>query len=761
MKLYKLIGPCIVLLLPVAMFLCLTSKQANGQITLSNNTVSLNAISDNFGYQPWFPDISVTGTGTLSKGACSGDAVLCGMLNAAFSPSTTAPSTLTLYFSEFSFLGVTNGTYTADQTITGSSGCAANCVVHITLVLAPRSTLYQPTVTSPAGSFVNCNTGGGGTRTTYRQWAFWTNSDGTFDNCPWSPDQVPGGTFEPPGATITYPDGNFGAVVFQLTNAAFGFAADFVAQDSAATAWNAASDSTRFASGQGDGTRHIWKRTGNTAAIEFGNGPGSLPPFGIFDPLDKDVYYYTTGVDNFIHKVTLGAPPNGWVDNAAFYTYPGTGPIKFGGNMAMSKDGWLAFLTVDSISTDNKIGLLNTRSPATAFLTASFPNDLYSPKAISLSPGVDTSTGCRYILKNDVPQDPPAHIEGMEFLKFCSGDTAITHWAYHPRKSQFAFSGPFPGLGGACDGAAYKRSECTSGSHYSMVEVGGRQFFSEIVPNSSMPTSHALLLIAAGDKMNVPVETDAAGGQYATFSLSAQISDTHHSAATNAPVVVVSLDSDVGTGPSAGPTGPIVWWITGATTASPIHVTISQSCGDGTDARCPAGYNGSNGDVILVSGIWGITGFTGQVGHHGLCTIANLAMDKKSFDCAATIGVGTYTALSGEITANAKPASIAYQNQNLVFTYPSDFFTSHTYTVRRVNVGRSPGYASRYSSQSYNDQLHTNMSQDGQYMYWETNMGYPGEIVLMMAATGYVPPPLVTGSVLGGKVVMSGKMVIH
>lgn len=734
------------------MFFCL-SPRAYGAISLSNTTITKTWIGDNFGDAPWLPDIAITGTGNVSLGACTGATQVCGNIGASFS-SASSPSTLKLYFTMFSLLGVANGTYTGHQTITGSSGCAATCIVDITITLLPRSSLYQPTVTNQAGGiFTGC-----GTQTTYRSWTFWPNQDGTFDTCGILPSQVPGGTFPFPGALGTFTDANVGGTVTQLIAPKFGFLSEVSANDAAATTWNV--DGTRFFTSQQNGDAHIWLSSNNT--IEFGTSNTLPTGGGTWTTSNPSVYYYVTGVDNFIHKIVLGTGPNGWVDTI-HYTYPGLGPIKFGGNMQMSKDGFVAFLTCDGGGScpsqgDNKICMLDVNNVATNPCTTAFPDAYYSPKTLVLSTGRDSVTGYYYLGKYDVPQDPPGHIEGLEILKWKPGDVNISHSHYHPIQRFYKNNSPFPGLGGACDAATYLLSICRPGAaHLTTVEIDGRQFISTLSDSSEQATSVVLELFAAGDKMDVPVEVDAAGGQYATFSVSPQLADTHVSCATFAPVCAVSMDSD---SPEGGPAGsPITWWITAATTATPIHLTTTQSCGDGTDPRCPSAFAGSNGDVVPVSGIYGITGFTSQVGANGLCTVANLNGAKTEWDCAGTVGVGTYTASSGVIVQNIKPSNHSYQGRNLTFDY-TNLLTLHTYNVIVGPNMRSLTYTTRYTD-SYYGQGHTSLDMQGKNMNFTSNMGFAEQLTMFRVGSGYTPPPIVTGSIISGKTVISGKWVIH
>jgi hypothetical protein len=710
------------------------------QITLATNTASFRWIGENFNGGPWAPDIGVTGSGTLSQGACTGDAQLCSALNAHFSPGI-APSTLSLWTQTFTMWTFV-GTAVSHLTINSTSGCASNCVIDITYVGQLRSTLWPPTIISPSGLFNGCNT-----KTTYNGWTFWDN-----DTCTWLPDQAPGGTFAFPGAGNSYTDGNFGGIAYQLTNPGFGFdGATTNSKDSNASNWN--SDHSRFITEQEDGFFRIWNTASKT--VEFGSGT-LLPVYDYtWDCCNPDVYYYVNLTDTHIHKVVLGTGPNGWSDDANFYVYPGTGPINFGMAMQASKDNFLAFKTLDDAGTpgsgspDRKICLLNLNDLSVNPCTTTFPSNLYSPKAVSLSVGVDSVTGYRYVIKNDVVQDGPGHITGEEFLKWKPGDVNITHWVYWPVHNNSRQTA-FPGNGGACNETLYLAQECSAEGHLTMVEVDGRQFVNTLVVPNQQPNSVALLLIAAGDLMTTPVELGTGGGQYATFSICPENCDTHPSAAQLAPVVAVDIDGDVGLS-----NGPITWFVTAATAATPIHITVTQSCGG-----CPLGYSGANGDVVLIGSLYNITGLTEQVGANGLCTVANLSGTGRDFDCAGTVGGGTYTnsPTPGVVTKNVKPPTGSYQGEILIFDY-TNLFRNHTYTVKRWGKMRTITYITG-TLDSYYGQGHVNIDPSGTLFNYGSNFGFPSQLVMMMGSTGYNRYTITPATINIGPDASSGSLAI-
>src|SRR5260221_7858664 len=245
------IRTCVIFLIAFA------AANAQAQITLSLNTVSVRWIGDNFNGGPWFPDISITGSGTLSQGTCTGNTTLCNALNSTFTPSTAAPATLTLWTQTF-VLGAFVGTALSHLTINSTNGCAANCVIDITYVGQPRSSLWAPTIVSPGGSFSGCST-----TTTYNGWVFWDH-----DICNWLPDQAPGGTFQRPGTHSSYVDGNFGGSPTQVNDPGFGYDARITnSKDSAGTDWN--TDHSRFLTEYESGRFLIWKTA--TKTVEFGS----------------------------------------------------------------------------------------------------------------------------------------------------------------------------------------------------------------------------------------------------------------------------------------------------------------------------------------------------------------------------------------------------------------------------------------------------------------------------------------------------------
>jgi hypothetical protein len=159
---------------------------------------------------------------------------------------------------------------------------------------------------------------------------------------------------------------------------------------------------------------------------------------------------------------------------------------------------------------------------------------------------------------------------------------------------------------------------------------------------------------------------------------------------------------------------------------------------------------------VLITAIKGLTGFTSQVAANGKCVISSLAVDKKSFDCSGTTGVGAFVPDSGIVETNDLPSVRPYQTECLVFDY-TNLLINGTYTVTRCGKSRAISMAGRYSVNGYNEQGHHNISPDGKYMLYETNFGLADQMVLVTGLTGYTPPPLITGSGIFGQAKVFGK----
>jgi hypothetical protein len=693
-------------------------------ISLSTNKVSLKWIGDYFGDGPWGPDITIAGTGTLSLGTCTGSALLCTALvgtPTVFS-TATAPATLTIGFDELaccvSDVRAFVGTAVSHLTVNSTDGCASNCTIDVTYTAIPRSSMNQPTMVYPGGFCNGCNA-----KTTNQGWAFWDN-----DLAKPLPSQVPGGTFAFPGAGNSYTDANFGTVVRQLNNPVActlsSCTVNVMVNDAAGLAWNA--DNSYFMTQQYNGFFRVWDYA--SGAIIYGAGTG-FPGFVNWDSVNPNVLYYFSG--NTIHKVTLVSSPDTWTDTV-LYTYGGAGNILNGSNTNVTPDEWWTFFA----PTDRVICIINLANVSQVPCTDPIDAAIFGVKSTRIFPNYDSATGYRYVVALDSDYINPPGINGNIYYRWKPGDAKITFSHFAPKQRYYRYHPPAPPLSlsnnGVCNQPDFVAGHCQQFAHEAVVEVAGRQFeFIGGYTGYAMSVTNNIQLVAAGSAMDVPNELGTGGGMYAAFS-SLVNGDNHTSCATKAPTCLMTNDQDI-----LPP--PVVWWISGATTASPIHITI---CADGTNPNCPSGYTGSNGDVVLITAIYGITGFTSQVGANGKCTIANLGVDKKSWDCAGTTGVGTFKADSGIVEINNLPAVQPYQTEMLLFDY-GRLFIDGTYKVIRVAKHRSISMADRYSADGYESQAHPLLSQDGTKVVWGTNFGYADQLVVMTALTGYTPPPTV------------------
>jgi len=812
----------IVLLL---MVLCL-SPRAQGQMAPTTNTVNWSWIGNNYGDGPWSADIPITGNGTLSLGVCSGpdganSDLLCTALKggATIFTAASAPSTLVLGFDVngccIGNTGAFVGTTHANLTIVGSNGCSGNCVIAVTYVAIARTQLDQPVITSQSGLFNGCTA-----TSVFNSWFFWDH-----DLCTFPPSQTPGGTAVFPGAGNSYTDGNFGTVVTQLNNPTYGNVVENMANDAAGSVWNI--DSSYFMTQIIGGTFHVWDRVAK--AIVYGDGARTFPGYVNWSPVDPKAFYYTTG--STIRKVTLGLddgnsggdPHSVWTDSLIF-TYSGTGPIFNGSNDNITPDGYMSYFS----NPDLKLCAVNLFNTSLNICTDPIDPAIWSTKGVRITPGFDSVTGYRYLVKGDSNNciACTVHLIGDDWYKWKLGDTKIVHSHFQP-KQRFYRAAPPAGQtanGGVCLQADYTAGgtgHCQPAAHEAFVEIGGREFVLTQFSGSNNPQIMQVQSIGTTDNMATPAEVG--GGAYASFSTGINLSDSHVGCSDFHPVCVFENDTDVFDGGGSGG-APITWMVVGADNTGAggtIHVKVDSAIqqpdwqathaytegvvirpltgnagfytfsvahlGDGTsggsppawnqtpggtttdgtvtwttidvDSRFPPKYPGANGDNIWITGIFGISGLTSQAGNHGKCTIANLAADHRSWDCSGTTPSGTWTAATGIVLRDILPAANSYQAEILFFDY-TNLFTSHTYGVKRVAKHRSITYTDRYSSSGYYSQGHPNVSPDGKHLLWNTNMGYPDELVLMMADTGYVPPPAVTGTVINGNTVLRGKIVL-
>jgi hypothetical protein len=393
-------------------------------------------------------------------------------------------------------------------------------------------------------------------------------------------------------------------------------------------------------------------------------------------------------------------------------------------------DGWAAFWTIGGA--DQVVGLLNLNNTSQVYFTSQYSNALWGGMVhgtVCVTPGIDTVTGYRYIIRATQGLTGAFGFEGVETLGFCtsalcgglgSSIVRLNNWPILSSAVQFPASGsqipaitypPFH-----CTDATFITGLCHIGAHGAYVAVNGRQFVNlNFDTGSYFQGWIGMFLIASGDLMGVPAE--AGGGLYAQFPIWG-FSDTHGVCSSSIPICTFNTDSDLVQTP--GVITPS-FLVTNGTTASPIVVTSSPN------------YSGMNGDSLLFGGVKGLTGL------NGVSTVGGLS--GATFNAGGTTGGGTYTAGTGMFTLNAKPPAAPYQNEIIQFDYTHLLDVSPTYKVTRINKARAEGYNDSYVDSAYYLQVHVNCNPAQTLCSYNSNMGFPDSMGVFMVNTGSSPPP--------------------
>jgi hypothetical protein len=710
----------IALLLLLGTIALFESTPAHAQVTISPTSLTFDWVGNGFGDEPWPQLITVTGNGTVSWGSCSGDSVLCNIINEpSFSNNlpVTAPGNLYIrMIGGVGFLTSTGvGTRVSTVTLTPSTSCPGGCNITVTLnTHAP----VAPTIATVSGSQAGCSSG------TFESGA------GTYyglPNCNFLPDMVPGGTFPQPGVGGSYVDANFGATVKQVTDPTTPHST--ICNDSGASNWN--SNGTYFCVQSLGGNFSFI----NAATLVADYTQAQITTFHFWDQTNPNVYYYFDGGVPVIHKCTLGVPPA--ISCVNQFTYSGAAStITNGNNCNASKDNWVAFWTVGGA--DQKVGIVNLANPAQTYLSPQYSNALWGGMVhgeACISVGIDSVTGFRYIVRATNGLTGAFGTEGVEILGYCANSTCggpgttlvrLNNWPVNPTQVQFPASGSqtpaitFPAF--HCDDTCFIAGFAKIGAHGCYVEVSGQQFIQlNIQTGTPFMAWVVLMKESSGDLMYVPAE--AGGGTYAQFPIWG-FSDTHNSCSSVSPLAGMDTDSDLVQNAN---TNVPSFLITNATTASPIVVTSSSN------------YTGANGDSILAAGVKGLSGL------NGVWTVG--ALTGATLNAVGTTGSGTYTGSTGVFTKNIKPPVQPYQNEIMVFDYTHILDGSPSYTVTRLAKARSMPFSQSYTNDSpYYLQSHVNFSPDMTKFNFNSNLGFPDSMAVFMGFTSVAPtnPALTT-----------------
>jgi hypothetical protein len=505
-----------------------------------------------------------------------------------------------------------------------------------------------------------------------------------LDTCDPITDQRPGGTFTPPALGASYVDAQFGATVKRIAGGP-----NLFRYHDYATIPPCNINDTRCFISRGDGTRDIVNPSDGSvvhSAVTPGNGFD-------WDKSDPTIYYYFTG--KTIRKVVLPA-----LTDTLVHTYPGTSAtIDSGGTGGLSKDNWWVYKTD---ATDKQVCAINldnvAQNPCASYNVSPA---LGVVDFVQISKGTSVSTGKRYVFVGGINYTP--------MFQFADADSSLTAFGRMPAKPSEVWYSSAPLYETTCTDAVATSGWCYKTEHQDTVEIGGEQYLAFGFQQSNPFLGHALLAkIAAGDLMTTASE--AGGGGYYNLPQTNGNFGMHPGCAKQGPFCVFEKY------PSPTVTS---FKITNATNATPIVITSDPA------------YTGINGNVVLINNVGG------NLAANGKCTVAGLS--GATFNCSGSVGNGTYTSGTGAYTLDATPATSSHGFELYV--------TVGLNAVRRVAIHRSVPFSNTYTEVGgYYSQPRTPISATGNYLYPDSNMGYPDGVGVFQITTGL--PGAVQGGVL-------------
>lgn len=673
---------------------------------------------------------AIGGTGNITLGPCStisdpnnlcGNGAVQTMLvsptqnaDGSYNPTTTAPALLLVYWNGYGANAAAAGTHTI------SLGPIASTGFSVTLTLSLKIVANTPAiVTSPNGLFPGCTA----TNTIYYV---------GLDTCPAlgaggtvTDSGYPGnGPFALPQRGATYQDPNFGSTITALVPPS-----ELRTMQADSTQSNINLGNTLVITESPSG--HIYGTSTVTGSDvwDFLTLPECQAP--AWSSIYPNKFYCYQYANNSIMAVTLGTPPTGWTISPPIYTFTGPGTavgITNGGDGGTSKDEWQCWYTQHG--TARTIGIINLQNGAvysTDFSgIASTPGSVCANgnpgetppcgRACTISKGADITSGNRFVVFS---VDTGSGSDQLEIYRWKQGDLTLTDMGHAGQSPNSLLRGGKITFGPHCSDAAWLSNNCFPGSHSDTVEVNGHQYLANPSLPPDQPYASSLVFTrldspdnmfttpeaASGDGLTVAWTSNAAGAPYTN--------DLHVGCGKFAPVCILETDQDP----------PLTTWqVTGATNNSPIHITATLVVtGFGSPTL-------ANGDVLRMGGLSGNTAL-----NNGTCVVANVS--GSSFDCQGSAGNGAYTG-GGAFIRDTTPVANPFQGEIL-------FADATNLANKQVAITRLAKHRDWMIEGdqviSYYGQSHPVLSPDGTLATWESNFGYPDQLGIFGAATGYVP----------------------
>lgn len=768
---------------------------AFSQITVARNTI--NDMKMRYNAQIPQPDeVTIGGTGSTLSASCTGTGCtyaaweFCAVGSSPCTPTTSAPSYIGIKVGDVFDAGSTfvapPGTYPISLTLSSASGCAGTCTISFNFIIYGAT---YPTYVSFSGSYSGCTSGG--SLPTY-----YSSPNGELDTCSIT-DVRPGGAWDMPTFGNSKTDPQFGGVYRAITGDG-----RVICGDSVTGQFN--SDASLVCTQSITSGILYFTKTDGTGDLYQGLPSGS----NSWDPVNPNIFYYLKSASPDVYKVTLngcGSPPCGsaaWTETLVYSLPGGTSTairLTNGGDGAISKDFLWPLYTL--YTTLPEIILLNVKTGVAVYKTLVYEDvPLLAPKngasgsayyklilgisnttppvvTVSDTSGL-TSNQTVFIRDSDISAYnntwritvidsthfsipttasgtggavgesilwSPRLITGakgnsldgrrrMILGTYPGGSNYILSWAVGD--SNITLDGPVAALPGQVygtnhasgnsfyDGRIPNQALCDAGycmSSWHMDTVTGGDGDAYLVYNGGVqyPTVVHQQMVRLSNPLGFE-DADEGGGARIDFGAGFGQQDQHLAGARNVSVVAWDNDGDT---PSV-----VAWKISGATNASPIVITTTTN------------YTGANGDILLINGVLGNTAA------NGLCTVANLS--GASFECAGTVGSGTYTANTGSLVKNATPTNKPFQMQTFLGILTNA--NPRQIIVKQMYIHRSCSINDRLGS-NYYGQPHLSLSDNAEKIAFESNNCIPDNYAVYVADTGFSATDLFTyGGYAGG-----------
>ncbi len=744
--------------------------------------------------------------------------------------SATAPATLAVIITGYASNEVAPGAYSFTFTVT-STGFSSGLITATDTVLAR--------------TLPNIVFGGGPTYGTNARGCVNTSSEFFPDNDQCTvPTGYPGhGLFAVPSTLGTYTDPNLGGVVKILVP---GSAIEGMTGDSVASGWSA--DNSRVYTSSLSGSAYATNLT--TGAHDWVFSGASWNAIGCTGTWFPDAnapltMYCFSGLG--IKKITMVTPPSTFSSVTLGSGLSGVSVatnIDNGGDSDTASDNWMCFGTQDKPGGERIVGLVNLANGnmytndyhlvanlGTACGNGTLGSTAPCMRFCTNGGGADITTGDRFVWMS---LDQGGGQDFMETFRLPSGaapGATLVNMGHAAQTPNAGFRGPSTALASYytgtkhCDDTAWLAGNCLPAGHASAVMVNGHNYYvMGYAPDDPFIQNMVFVRMDTPDNAQTPSEIAGAGLgiTYATIVTATPYGYGFHvGCARKASVCALDTDQD----PNL-----VAYKITGATFATPIHITSAGSSYDfpydhisttsvlrvggmvGNTALnngsctvanlatniAATSYNGTGNGVLtmdpttpvllqytgtytvkattvgvnsatftvtnpttaanpsgVVVGTFSYSG-AGAVGSFATSikfTITdgstdfalndqfNITVGNPQFDCAGSVGNGTWTSGGFYIQDNIPLPS---NHQGEIIVLDATNLLSRAITVRRVAKHRSWQMATALSGQlviGYYGQAHVVVSPDGTLAAYETNMGYVEQSGVNTVSTGYTPGP--------------------